>query len=67
MALVDQGAHSASVRALGPARVLTVDEKMFLRKVHEDPSLAFRIMKAMSGRIRTLNQKLAEAVAARLD
>jgi hypothetical protein len=31
---------------------------MFLRKIHEDPSLAFRIMKKMSNRIRDLNNEL---------
>ena len=28
---------SATVRALGPARVLTVDKRTFLRRGHEDP------------------------------
>jgi CRP-like cAMP-binding protein len=46
------------VRPLGEVRVLTVDKKMFLRKIHDDPSLAFRIMQKMSHRIRELDNEL---------
>jgi hypothetical protein len=58
MALFEKDVRSASVRPLGEVRVLTVDKKMFLRKIHDDPSLAFRIMKKMSHRIRELNNEL---------
>jgi len=58
MALFEKDVRSATVRALGEARVLTIDKKMFLRKVHEDPSLAFRIMQKMSQRIRELDDQL---------
>ncbi len=51
-------ARSATVRPLGEVRVLTVDKKMFLRKIHEDPSLAFRIMQKLSRRVRELDAKL---------
>ncbi len=57
MALFDKDVRSSTVRAKGTARVLTIDKKMFLRKVHEDPSLAFRIMEKMSRRIRELNEQ----------
>ena len=60
MALLDRERRSASVLALGEARVLTVDKRTFLRRVQEDPSLAFRIVKGMSGRIRKLNAELAK-------
>lgn len=59
MAIVENAARSASARALGKATILTIDRRTFLRRVHEDPSLAYRIMEAMSLRIR----KLAEQVA----
>jgi len=59
MALIDQEVRSATVRALGQARVLTVDKQVFLRKIHEDPSLAFRTLERMSRRIRELDGKLA--------
>ena len=59
MAIFDRTHHSATVRALGEARILTVDKKGFLRRVQEDPSLAFHILQTMSNRIRDLSEKLA--------
>ncbi len=59
MAIFDREMRSATVRALGPARVLTIDRKGFLRRVHEDPSLAFNLLQTMSRRIRNLNQNVA--------
>jgi CRP-like cAMP-binding protein len=59
MALFDKDVRSATVRAQGEARLLTIDKKMFLRKVHEDPSLAYRVMEKMSRRIRELNEQVS--------
>jgi flavin-dependent dehydrogenase len=58
MALFEKDVRSATIRPLGEVRVLTVDRRMFLRKIHDDPSLAFRIMQKMSHRIRELNNEL---------
>jgi len=58
MALFEKDVRSATVRPLGDVRVLTVDRKMFLRKIHDDPSLAFMIMQRMSRRLRELNEEL---------
>ena len=58
MALFERMPRSATVRALGAVRVLTIDKKTFLRQVHEDPSLAFRILQKMSYRIRELDTEL---------
>ena len=58
MALFTKETRSATVRARGKARVLTVDKRGFLKRVHEDPSLAFRILQKMSERVRNLNQEL---------
>ncbi len=58
MAIFEREVRSATARALGEVRVLTVDKKTFLRRIHEDPSLAFRIIQKMSRRIRELNSKL---------
>lgn len=55
---LDELPRSASVRALGKVRVLSVDGKGFLRRVQEDPSLALRIFTKMAERIRTLNTEL---------
>lgn len=59
MAIFDRQPRSATVRAAGPARLLTLDKRAFLRQVAEDPSLAFRILKQLSLRIRSLNAELA--------
>jgi len=59
MALFDREVRSATIRALGEVRLLTIDRKTFLSRIHEDPSLAFRIVQQMSHRIRELNAELA--------
>jgi CRP-like cAMP-binding protein len=59
MAIFENEDRSATVRATGQARLLTVDKKNFLRRVHEDPSLAYRIVQSMSHRIREMNQEVA--------
>jgi CRP/FNR family transcriptional regulator len=64
MAVFDRQLRSATVRALGDARVLTVDRKNFLRRINEDPSLAFRIVETMSGRIRELSVEVVRLTAA---
>ncbi len=56
MALFSKESRSATVRAVGDARVLSVDKQTFLRRVHEDPSLAFRLLQKMADRIRALDQ-----------
>ena len=58
MAIFDKQPRSATVRAQGATRVLTLDRRAFLRRVHEDPSLAFEILKKMSQRIRTLDDEV---------
>ena len=60
MAIFEKEVRSATVRALGPARVLTIDKKTFLRRVQEDPSLAFNLVRMMSHRIRMLTEKVGE-------
>jgi flavin-dependent dehydrogenase len=67
MALFEKDVRSATVRPLGEALVLTVDRKMFLRKIHDDPSLAFRIMQRMSGRLRELSEEIARLTAEGID
>ena len=58
MALFDRAPRSATVRAIEGARVLTMDRKGLLRRVHEDPSLAWRILQNMSARIRALDAEV---------
>jgi len=64
MAIFDRDVRSATVKALGDARVLTVDKKNFMRRVHEDPSLAFRLVETMSHRIRELGEEVARLKSA---
>jgi len=65
MALLEKDLRSATVRPLGEVRVLSVDKKMILRKIHDDPSLAFMIMQKMSRRIRKLYGELMRVTSAR--
>ncbi len=58
MAIFEHDVRSATVRALGEVRALTIDKRTFLRRITEDPSLAFRIIERMSHRIREMNHEL---------
>lgn len=61
MSIFDSDPRSATVKARGPARLLTVDRKNFVTRIHQDPTIAFRLVENMSHRIRDLTSKLAEA------
>lgn len=63
MAIFQKERRSATVRALTDARVLIVDKRIFLRRVHEDPSFVFAILQKMSQRIRELNEELVRTKA----
>lgn len=65
MALFDREVRSATVRAKGDMRVLTLEKTTFLRRIHEDPSLAFRMLEKMSRRIRDSNVLLNKALGRR--
>jgi CRP-like cAMP-binding protein len=59
MALFDHDVRSATVRAMGEARVLTVDRRTLLRRFQEDPSLALRIVDGLIHRVRELDAEVA--------
>ncbi len=64
MALFGRGeVRSASVCAKGEARVLKVDKKTLLRRIIDDPTLAFRIIEKLSSRIRKLNDQISRIKA----
>jgi CRP-like cAMP-binding protein len=63
MAIFDREERSATLRALGEARLLTIDKKNFLKRVHKDPSLAFRLVQTMSQRVRDLSDEVARLKA----
>jgi CRP-like cAMP-binding protein len=58
MGLFEQDVRSATVRALGGAILLTLDKRMFLQRIHEDASFAYRILCRMARRIRELDALL---------
>ena len=60
MALFNKEVRSATVRAVGEARLLSIDRKGFLRRVNEDPSLAYRILQQMSARLRKMNTEISQ-------
>lgn len=59
MAIFEREVRSATVRALGEARVLTIDKRNLLRLIHENPSMALHLVQFMSARIRELSDELA--------
>jgi CRP/FNR family cyclic AMP-dependent transcriptional regulator len=50
--------RSATVLALGEVRVITVDKRIFLQRLQEDLTLAFRIFKTMATRIGEMNSEM---------
>ncbi len=64
IAIFTSEVRGATVRALGKARLLTIDKKAFFRRIQQDPSLAFRLVETMSHRIQELTKKVARMQAA---
>lgn len=54
--------RTATARAIGEVCVLTIEKRMFLDRVHEDPSFALKIMRKMSRRIGELENALMRTV-----
>ena len=60
MALFEREVRSTSMRAQGDVRVLAIDKKTLLRRIQEDPSMAFRMLQKMTSRIRELDAELSQ-------
>jgi CRP/FNR family cyclic AMP-dependent transcriptional regulator len=60
MAVFQKERRSATVRARGKARVLTIDKRTFLARVQEDPTLAFRTVRSLCERLRRANEEVVE-------
>lgn len=58
--LFDGGVHQFHVRALGPARLITINRKNLLRRIREDPSLALHIIEVLSDRFHKLTAQVTE-------
>ncbi len=62
MSLFDNNPRSATVKAIGNTRLLEINQKDFLKRISNDPSLAFRILEKMSQRIRITDGKILNLV-----
>lgn len=62
MALFQPEGRAATVRALSDVRVVTVDKRTLLRRIEEDPMLAYNLVEAMADRIRELHGRVQEAM-----
>jgi CRP-like cAMP-binding protein len=62
MSLLESLPRSASVRAKGETRLLAIRAGSLLLKIRRDPTFAFELLQQMSGRIRRLNEQVAESL-----
>jgi CRP-like cAMP-binding protein len=58
MAIFESETRSATVRALGEVRLITVDKENFIRRVNQDPSIAFRLVNTLIQRVREMNREM---------
>ena len=58
MALFDRLPRSATARASGDARILTIDKKKLFSTISRDPTLVFKLLESMSQRTRRLDEEL---------
>jgi CRP/FNR family cyclic AMP-dependent transcriptional regulator len=58
MGLFEKDVRSCTVRAIGEAKVMTIDKRNFYKTIQKDPSLAYRLLEKMSNRLRETNKKL---------
>jgi CRP/FNR family transcriptional regulator, cyclic AMP receptor protein len=57
MALVDGRPRSASAQSFGHSTVIPIDEHRFLFLVQHTPFFAIRVMRVMSARLRSTNER----------
>jgi CRP/FNR family cyclic AMP-dependent transcriptional regulator len=58
MGLFEKDVRSCTVRAIGDAKILTMDKKSLYKSIQKDPSLAFRLLEKMSNRLRETTKHL---------
>jgi len=56
LAIIDHSPRSLTAVAAEPTRVAVIDERTFLFLVHETPSFALQVMRALAARIRQLDE-----------
>ena len=57
MSLFSGEPRSATIRCRSESRVMTIDERAFMRRMEEDPVLAFRILEKLCGRLLAREQR----------
>ena len=60
MGLFEKDVRSATVKAIGEAKILTIDKRNFYSTIQKEPSLAFRLLESMSKRLRKTTKELGE-------
>jgi putative methionine-R-sulfoxide reductase with GAF domain len=66
MALFDRLPRSATAKAIGETRILSIDKEKLFRTIDRDPTLIFRTIESMSKRLRKLNEEFARLKKKRL-
>ena len=56
LAIIDHTPRSLTAVAIEPSRVAVIDERTFLFLVHETPTFALLVMRALAARIRQLDE-----------
>ena len=62
MALFHSARRAATVRAVTKVRALTIDRRALLRRIDQDPQLAYKLVESMAGRILELHDRLRTAL-----
>ncbi len=62
MGIFEKDVRSCTVRALGDAKILTVDKRNLLKTIQQDATLAYRMLEKLSNRLRKTNIKLTESL-----
>jgi CRP/FNR family transcriptional regulator len=60
MGLFEKDVRSCTVKAIGDAKILTIDKRNFYKSIHKDSSLAYRLLEKMSNRLREVNKKIKD-------
>lgn len=58
-ALFGGDGYSTSARSMGNSRLLTIDKKNFMRRIQEDPTIAYRLVQELTRNVRELEQDVA--------
>ena len=61
MGLFEEDVRSCTVRAIGEAKVLTIDKRNLFKSIRRDSSLAYRLLEKMSKRLREATDKIGNS------